>query len=132
LIKVGDTALLDGVAPEGNVLLTDGRTITFEAGVVTEIKEKLEDGPDEGDEEIETLRQENATLKAELEKRTVTNTEQAETIKSVEAKLLESTNILKNVEKIQSQMLFNDKKDKKEINKNVSKLGDAVNNLLKL
>jgi hypothetical protein len=50
----------------------------------------------------------------------------------VEAKLLESTNILKNVEKIQSQMLFNDKKDKKEINKNVSKLGDAVNNLLKL
>lgn len=132
LVKVGDMALLDGVAPEGAILLTDGRTITFEAGIVTEIKEKVEDGADEGDEEIETLREENTMLKAELEKTKATNIEQAKTIETVEASLLESKNILKSVEKIQSQMLVADKKDKKENKKESSKLGDSVTNLLKL
>ena len=132
LVKVGDMALLDGVAAEGAILLTDGRTITFEAGVVTEIKEMVEDGADEGDEEIETLREENTMLKAELEKTKATNVEQATTIETVEAKLLQSKNILKSVEKIQSQMLVADKKTKKENKKESSKLGDSVTNLLNL
>ena len=132
LVKVGDTALLDGVAPEGAVLLTDGRTITFEGGVVTEIMEKIEEGADQGDEEIETLREENTMLKAEIEKTKATNVEQAKTLESVEAKLLESKNILKSVEKIQSQMLVAEKKVKKENKKESSKLGDSVNALLNL
>ncbi|MDB9801062.1 ATP-dependent Clp protease proteolytic subunit [Flavobacteriaceae bacterium] len=133
MVQVGDTALLDGAAPEGDVMLADGRTLRFEAGVVTEIVPAADANYDEEeDEEMTKLKEENTMLKSELEKTKATNVEQATTIESVEAKLLESKNILKSVEKIQSQMLVADKKVKKENKKETSKLGDSVNALLNL
>lgn len=62
--SVGDSGEMDGKPAEGEILMQDGRTFVFEAGVITEIREK--DG--NGDEQtVEELRAENAALREELE-----------------------------------------------------------------
>lgn len=58
--KVGDQA-----SPDGTFTLMDGRVITIEDGVITEIKEAEEQNPDQ--EEMEALKAENEELKKKLE-----------------------------------------------------------------
>jgi len=42
-IKVGDYATIEGSPAEGAIVIADGRTLVFEAGVVTEIIEAIEE-----------------------------------------------------------------------------------------
>ncbi len=63
-VQVGDKATLEGQTPEGEIVLADGRTLIFEGGVVTEIKEK-EEGDDK-DKEIEDLKKQLAEANAKV------------------------------------------------------------------
>lgn len=62
--KIGDKAEIDGKAAEGEILMADGRTFVFVAGILEEIKDKEEDNDSE---EIANLKAENAELKSKLE-----------------------------------------------------------------
>lgn len=64
-IKVGDEATIDGQPANGVVVLSDGRTLTFVDGVLTEIEE-ADDAADESAEKIAELESEIANLKAEI------------------------------------------------------------------
>lgn len=65
--KVGDKAEVDGKAAEGEILMADGRTFVFVAGILEEIKEKEEEEAGDQTEEIAKLKAENAELKEKLE-----------------------------------------------------------------
>lgn len=62
--KVGDKAEINGEAANGDYLLQDGKTTyVFVSGALDEIKKEEE----EGDDEMENLKKENAELKKQLE-----------------------------------------------------------------
>ena len=60
--KVNDVATIDGSPAEGSFVMPDGSTMVFSAGVLTEIVPYEE----EGNEELDALKQENAELKEQL------------------------------------------------------------------
>lgn len=70
----GDPQVGDQASPDGEHHMPDGTTIIVENGVITEIKPKEEQTPEEeetNEEEMETIKQENQTLKdknAELQR----------------------------------------------------------------
>ena len=59
-VVVGTVATVDGTPAEGEYVLTDGRTLVFAAGAVTEIKEA------EGDEDVEALKAQITEKDAEI------------------------------------------------------------------
>lgn len=66
-LTVGLEATIDGGPATGDHVLEDGRTLVFESGELTEIKEEE---TNEGDEDMDALKQENADLKTENERLT--------------------------------------------------------------
>jgi len=60
-VIVGSQATADGAPAEGDYLMPDGVTLVFVAGAVTEIRPK-----EAGNEELEALKAENASLKEQL------------------------------------------------------------------
>lgn len=74
-LKVGDKT--DGNFT-GDVLLADGRTLVMVDGVITEIKEKVEETPNV---ELEALRAENIELKKQLQSKVVA-------LKNIESKVI--------------------------------------------
>lgn len=86
--EVGDKANVDGSAAEGEYTLADGTVVTFEKGVVTEVKPA--DSGDEDDAEMTALKEENERLKQELQvsNEKVTNLEQSQTETKEEVKAL--------------------------------------------
>lgn len=134
-IKVGDMALIDGVAPTENVVLTDGRTLVFEdGGKVKEIIPKSEEEETEDTEEVEALKTENAKLKADAETEAEAKAKVEAKLVEVTAQLTKQTKTLKSIEKLQTQMLADDDKEKQEHEKKneQNKVGDSVNALLDL
>jgi len=67
-IEVGDEATIDGQQADGEVTTLEGDVIDFEAGVVTEITEAeaQEEEPVEDESEVNRLRTELESLRAEL------------------------------------------------------------------
>lgn len=59
--SVGDKATIDGSSAEGEYVMPSGETYVFEGGELKEIK------PSEGDDSMESLKEENESLKKELE-----------------------------------------------------------------
>ena len=53
-------------SPDGEFVLTDGRTVVIEGGLITEIREPADNEPESESEEVENLRAENAQLRATL------------------------------------------------------------------
>jgi len=60
-IEVGSTATVDGAPAEGEYTMPDGTIYVFTGGAVSEIKEPAEEEPP-----VDTVAQENETLKAQL------------------------------------------------------------------
>lgn len=82
-IEVGANATIDGAPAEGEVVMPDGETYVFAAGVLTEKRPK-EDAPQENEMEAElnALRAENESLKSANASLTAKVGEQKETIKN--------------------------------------------------
>lgn len=51
-IKIGDTATIDGVAAEGEVILPNGQTLIFEGGALNDIKEPEAESEEESVEDL--------------------------------------------------------------------------------
>lgn len=67
-VEVGANATIDGKPAEGEVVMSTGETYVFAAGVLTEIKPKEEDAPEDVDnEELSALQAELAAAKSEIE-----------------------------------------------------------------
>jgi ATP-dependent protease ClpP protease subunit len=105
-ITIGTTATVDGANASGEYVMPDGKTLVFEAGAITEIKEPEA----EGDEEMEALKTENEELKAELEELKAIQANHDETVKGYESKL---ENLKEDVEafknKFSGKVVNNDK-----------------------
>ena len=130
-IQVGDTATLDGEAPEGDITLANGWVVTFEAGVVTAIDKGEE--PAEGDiEEIAIVVEEIAeTQEATVEVLEELVTEFEELKEEVAAKLRDITareKRLSNLGKVNSQRVKETPKMRKGASKG-SDLSGAIANL---
>lgn len=115
--KVGDKATIDGKAAEGSYTLADGTVYVFVAGELTEIVEK----EDDGDDEMEALRQENAELKAKLEANEATLNTQSEEIKAIQAKQKEFDKKWNKLNGLVSEVVVDDKDDKDKSPKNKDK-----------
>ncbi len=87
-VQVGDKATLEGTEAQGEIVLADGRTLIFDAGVVVEIKEK-EDNNDS--EEVENLKKQLAEANAKL-------SEQNKVIENKETEMATLTNKITELE----------------------------------
>lgn len=79
-IEVGANATIDGEPAEGSIVMENGETYVFEAGVLMEIIEKDAEPAAENDNEVEALKAKiaelegaNASLTAKLDETKVTN-----------------------------------------------------------
>lgn len=79
-IEVGANATIDGEPADGSIVMENGETYVFEAGVLMEIIEKDAEPAAEDDNEVEALKAKiselegaNASLTAKLDEKTVTN-----------------------------------------------------------
>lgn len=79
-IEVGANATIDGAPAEGEIVMADGETYVFAAGVLTEIRPKEEPADDNTDTELEALQAKiaeleaaNISLTARLDEKTVSN-----------------------------------------------------------
>ena len=79
-IEVGDVV----TSPDGVYVLKDGRTVTVEGGVITNIAPKEETNPEPNGEELETLRKEVEELKQQLEDAKKANADNAPAVALVE------------------------------------------------
>ncbi len=119
LPKVGDKATIDGKAADGSYTLADGTIYVFVAGELTEIVEK----DDDGDDEIEVLRNENAELKAQIEANESALNSQSEEIKAIQAKQKDFDSKWNKLNSLVSDEIVDDKDDKDKTPKNQSKKG---------
>ncbi len=81
-IEVGTTATVDGAPAEGEFTMPDGTIYVFSGGAVTEIK-----APAAEPEPVDTVAQENETLKAQLAERETSLKEAQEALASVKTDL---------------------------------------------
>lgn len=132
-IVVDSKATIDGAPAEGEIVLADGRTLVFEAGAVKEIKEASTDGDDDS-EEVEALKEEIKTLKASAVANAEKETAQETKLETVETELKASKKVLVGIQGIQSKMILDDKKEKKEqLRKSEQdQVSDAVEALMNL
>lgn len=139
MFMVGDMATLDGVPAQGDVLLADGRTITFDAGIVVTITEVAGDpapAPDSDDDnsEVEALKKENTELRTKLASSvTALQTAKTETTE-LQTKLQESKSVMLKIQNVQSTMLANDNKIKQEEQRAnaQNRISDSVEKLMNL
>ena len=89
-IEVGANATIDGAPAEGEVVMANGETYVFAAGVLTEIRPAGEDPANDDATEIEALKQEvadlkasNESLKAKVDETAITNKTLLKTISNI-------------------------------------------------
>lgn len=119
-ISVGDEATINGEPAIGEVVLADGRTVTFEAGVVTEISDdSQEDGADQSDEqpvdesEIKKVNDRIDKLAEVVESFAEFANEVKDEKKQVEKERDEAVDIINKIEKMQSKIVGEKKKTRK-------------------
>lgn len=113
---VGDKANIDGQQANGEYKTKDGKEYKFENGVITEIKEELE-------EEIEIVEVENnsaeletelATAKVEIENTTKENESLKLEIQNLKTELEQSKVKIEKFNKLESQFIAENKKEQRE------------------
>ena len=94
-IAVGVTANIDGAPANGEFVMTggmhDGKTLVFEAGTLTEIKEPAP----ETNEEMEALKAENKLLKEQIEAQNAFRKNAEKQINEMTAQITEFKNLVK-------------------------------------
>lgn len=116
-IEVGATATIEGSPAEGEVILADGRTLVFEAGAVTEIREEME----EEDEEMAVRIQE---LEKQLSDQAEAINKKEEEIQNLKKENEKQAKAIQAVEKIRSE--FSAKKKDKPDNTKTSRASAAL------
>lgn len=112
--KVGDKATIDGKAAEGSYTLQSGVVYVFAAGVLESITEQ----DDDGDDEMEALKRENAELKEKLNAQAKKITSIEAKVQDTETKIKDSESILNKLKETFSDYVVDDKDNKDRTPKN--------------
>lgn len=125
--QVGDTA-----SPDGTFKMPDGKTITIENGVITEIKDEEEGGGEEENEEMENLKSELQQAKdkiADLENKLTESKKNEKT--SAEKEILNLVATAGGINWLKSAKSNYKAPSRREENKPVSETGSEVSRMLK-